>query len=64
MIAVFYQRHLNVARPERRLQPLRDGEEELIADEVAAVEVLALGSSKGGSGTARPPKRPFASRSC
>lgn len=32
-----------------------------LADEVAAVDVLALGSSKGGSGTARPPKRPFAS---
>jgi hypothetical protein len=28
-----------------------------LADEVAAVDALALGSSKGGSGMARPPKR-------
>jgi hypothetical protein len=27
-----------------------------LADEVAAVDVLALSSSKGGSGTARPPR--------
>ena len=34
-----------------RLQPL--------APEIAAVDVLALGSSKGGSGTARPPRIPL-----
>jgi hypothetical protein len=28
-----------------------------LADEIAAVDVLALTSSKGGTGTARPPRR-------
>jgi hypothetical protein len=37
----------------RRFDPL--------ADEIAAIDVLALGSSKGGSGTAQPPKRLLAS---
>lgn len=37
----------------RRFDPL--------ADEIAAIDVLALGSSKGGSGTARPPRRLLAS---